>query len=41
MKFGSQGKEDGELYKPETPILDKDGNIIVTDCINHRIQIFG
>jgi len=38
--FGSEGECNGELCRPWGVCCDKDGNIIVADRSNNRIQIF-
>ena len=38
--FGSEGEADGELCRPWGVCCDKDGNIIVADRSNNRIQVF-
>jgi DNA-binding beta-propeller fold protein YncE len=38
-KFGSNGN--GHFDYPYSIATDKQGNIYVSDCFNHRIQIFG
>lgn len=37
---GSNGTEDGQFDRPESVVLDINGNILVADSCNHRIQIF-
>ena len=39
-KFGEEGDENGELYEPRQLSIDKNGNLIVCDCGNDRVQIF-
>jgi len=39
-KFGSQGSGDGQLSNPWGVAIDEDGNIVVCDFSNHRIQVF-
>lgn len=38
--FGSEGEADGQLCRPWGVCCDKDGNIIVADRSNNRIQVF-
>lgn len=38
--FGTEGENDGELCRPWGICCDKNGNIIVADRSNNRIQIF-
>src|SRR5580698_19353 len=38
--IGSKGKEDGQFNRPSSIVLDKKGNLFVTDTNNHRIQVF-
>lgn len=38
--FGSEGESDGQLCRPWGVCCDKDGNIIVADRSNNRIQVF-
>lgn len=38
--FGSEGESDGELCRPWGVCCDRDGNIIVADRSNNRIQVF-
>lgn len=40
LQFGSEGESDGQLCRPWGVCTDKDGNIIVADRSNNRIQIF-
>ena len=40
LQFGSEGENDGQLCRPWGVCTDKDGNIIVADRSNNRIQIF-
>jgi len=40
LTFGSKGKENGQFSDPNGIITDVNGNIIVCDYYNHRIQIF-
>jgi hypothetical protein len=39
-KFGSQDSGNGQFNNPEFVATDKQGNIYVSGCDNHRIQIF-
>ena len=39
-KFGSKGSERGEFKFPVSTASLSDGRIVVSDQINHRIQIF-
>jgi tripartite motif-containing protein 71 len=38
--FGSFGREEGEFFNPHGLTCDHDGNIVVCDRNNHRIQVF-
>jgi DNA-binding beta-propeller fold protein YncE len=38
--IGNQGNDDGEFYNPNGVHVDDDGNIIVCDNGNHRVQVF-
>jgi tripartite motif-containing protein 71 len=40
FSFGERGREEGQFNRPGGVICDKDGNIIVSDYFNHRIQVF-
>jgi NHL repeat len=40
MKWGSEGEGDGQLSKPESSIVDSQGNVYVADYGNDRIQKF-
>lgn len=40
LSFGSEGESGGQLCRPWGVCCDKDGNIIVADRSNNRIQIF-
>lgn len=40
LQFGSEGENDGQLCRPWGVCTDKDGNIIVADRSNNRIQLF-
>ena len=35
----SAGSEAGQVLKPKGIALDKDGNLVVVDAGNHRIQV--
>ena len=39
-KFGMEEDGNGELDEPRHLSIDKNGNLIVCDCENHRVQIF-
>jgi hypothetical protein len=39
-KFGSNGSGNGQFSCAYFVVIDKQGNIYVSDCWNHRIQIF-
>ncbi len=39
-RVGKQGSAPGDLYLPYGVALSKDGNIVVSECGNHRISIF-
>jgi tripartite motif-containing protein 71 len=39
--FGITGTEEGQFYSPENITIDSSsGNIVVSDTLNHRIQVF-
>ncbi len=38
--FGSAGADNGQFKRPFDAALDHDGNVVVSDFDNHRIQIF-
>ena len=38
--FGSYGSDDGQFKFPEFLAVDRDGNILVVDVGNHRVQMF-
>lgn len=38
--FGSEGSGDGQLSKPQDLALDHDGNIVVADSRNMRLEVF-
>lgn len=38
--FGTPGKENGQLSYPSGLVIDFDGNAIIVDCDNRRVQIF-
>ncbi|XP_065676109.1 E3 ubiquitin-protein ligase TRIM71 [Hydra vulgaris] len=40
FQFGTEGEEGGQLCRPWGICCDKDGNIIVADRSNNRIQVF-
>lgn len=40
FNFGRKGSQDGELLRPTGVAVTQNGNIIVADRDNHRIQIF-
>ena len=40
FQFGSEGEEGGQLCRPWGVCCDKDGNIVVADRSNNRIQVF-
>lgn len=40
FQFGSEGEEGGQLCRPWGICCDQDGNIIVADRSNNRIQVF-
>ena len=40
FNFGRKGSQDGELMRPTGVAVSHEGNIIVADRDNHRIQIF-
>lgn len=39
-EFGSFGNTEGKLRYPKFPVIDKHGDILVSDGDNHKIQIF-
>ena len=39
-KFGQQGSGQGQFNWPRAVIIDSNNKLIVSDCNNHRIQIF-
>ena len=39
-KFGSKGKQDGQLSRPEDLAIDPQGKVFVADTGNSRIQVF-
>ncbi len=39
-QFGAEGHEFGQLYYPTDVVVDGEGNIIVADAYNHRLQKF-
>ena len=39
-KFGTKGSGMGEFDKPVSAAVLSDGKIIVTDFLNHRVQLF-
>lgn len=39
-KFGSKGSAPGQFAQPEQIALDREGNILVADTDNRRVQIF-
>ena len=39
-KFGKQGEKDGEFYGPCYLSVNKQGLLMVCDCINLRVQVF-
>ncbi|XP_070560288.1 tripartite motif-containing protein 2-like [Ptychodera flava] len=38
--FGSFGSHEGQLRHPRYVFVDHSGNVYVSDCVNHRIQVF-
>ena len=40
MKWGSEGEGNGQLSKPESSIVDSQGNVYVADYGNDRIHKF-
>ena len=38
--LGCEGTKDGEFTRPNGVTVDDEGNIIVADSRNHRIQVF-
>ncbi|XP_066305418.1 tripartite motif-containing protein 2-like [Branchiostoma lanceolatum] len=41
FKFGKQGENEGDFFGPTGVTLDPAGNIIVLNCENGRLQVFG
>ena len=39
-KFGQEGSGQGQFNGPRAVIIDSNNKLIVSDCDNHRIQIF-
>jgi len=39
-KYGNEGSSIGEFNRPVSTAVLADGRIVVSDCDNHRIQIF-
>lgn len=39
--FGEKGGNPGQFCTPEDVCVDSHGRIWVTDCGNHRLQVFG
>lgn len=39
-KFGTYGSGNGQFNKPTGISIDKSGRVIVTDWMNHRVQVF-
>ena len=39
MFLGCEGTKDGEFTRPNGVTVDDEGNIIVADSRNHRIQV--
>ena len=37
--LGSEGSEPGQFLRPQGVAIDAEGNIIVADSRNHRIQV--
>jgi hypothetical protein len=40
MSFGEHGNEPGRFLRPQKILIDRKGQIWVTDACNHRIQVF-
>lgn len=40
-KFGSYGSGKGKFNVPVSAAVLSDGKIVVSDFLNHRVQIFG
>ena len=38
--FGIQGSDQGQFQFPDGVAVDGEGNILVADCLNYRIQKF-
>jgi len=39
-RFGSKGSGDGQFCWPRSVACNSRGDIVVADCMNHRIQVF-
>ena len=37
--FGSKGSSEGQFDTPSHVVVDRDGNIVISDTWNHRIQV--
>ncbi|XP_078573718.1 tripartite motif-containing protein 2-like [Branchiostoma floridae x Branchiostoma japonicum] len=40
ITIGSEGNEEGQLKKPIDVAIDKDGNVVVLEQVNRRVQVF-
>ena len=38
-RFGSFGTKEGQLQSPSGVAVDTDGNIVVADTMNNRVQV--
>ena len=39
VSFGSEGSSEGQFNQPDSGVVGRDGNIVVSDSLNHRIQV--
>ena len=37
--FGSEGSSEGQFDGPNSVAVDRDGNLVISDCLNNRIQV--
>src|SRR6476620_4685034 len=40
LSWGEHGKEPGQFLRPQKMVIDKAGQVWVTDACNHRVQVF-
>src|SRR5215211_1238385 len=40
LRWGTEGTQNGQFMVPHSMAFDSEGNIYVTDTINHRVQKF-